>query len=89
MIALVLYEYLLTMEDEWTVLFQRKWTGSTVLFIVNRHLTVLTVVVYVIPFTAQVSSVVTIGCIYPHTYSDVSHLLLAGLQSDEHVLQLP
>ena len=36
-IAFVGYEHILTLADEYTLLFKNKWTGTTWLFLVNRY----------------------------------------------------
>ena len=35
--ALVAYEHLLTVEDEYTLVLSRKWTATTWIFLVNRY----------------------------------------------------
>lgn len=54
LLALVSYEYILTWQDEVGFVWQRKWSGSSVLFMVNRYLMIVNVVVLVSPVTNQV-----------------------------------
>ena len=53
--ALVAYDYIITVGDEWELFWKQKWTGSSYLFMINRYLTVLTAVWSTAPFSSQVS----------------------------------
>lgn len=37
-LALLLYEYLITLEDEINVLWRRQWSSATAIFYINRWL---------------------------------------------------
>ena len=50
------YDYLITLEDERALIWRRKWSGSTLLFLINRYVMLFTIMVYLIPETAHVSS---------------------------------
>ena len=56
-IALAVYEYILTVKDEITLIWMRKWSVVTCLFVLNRYVMVASAIVGVAPFTATVSSV--------------------------------
>lgn len=55
LLALVFYEYLLTLEDERVLVWQRKWTGLTVLFVFNRTLVLFLAVEQVAPAANAIS----------------------------------
>lgn len=46
-LALTVYEYLLTFEQEHTLIWKRKWTGSTWLFLINRYCLLITELIQV------------------------------------------
>lgn len=52
--ALVFYEYVLTSRDEARLVWQRKWTASTLLFLVNRYSMIINTVNVVVPYTSKV-----------------------------------
>ena len=55
--ALGAYDYMLTLQDEWSLVWQRKWRGSTWLFVANRLLMLANVVLCVMPFNEQVRAI--------------------------------
>ncbi len=52
--ALAAYEYLITINQEVTMVWRRTWTATTWMFIANRYLMVGLVMYTVFPYTAQV-----------------------------------
>lgn len=54
--ALVAYEYLLTFYDEVKAIWRRKITGASVLFIVNRYVLIITIVLQILPLNDQLVS---------------------------------
>lgn len=54
MLALVTYEYLITVQQEVTMVWQRKWTLVTLLFLANRYVIMVIVILQSLPTTAQV-----------------------------------
>ena len=40
-VALLVFDYLLTFREEFQLFWRRKWTGATVLFFLNRYLTLI------------------------------------------------
>ena len=62
--ALLAYDYILTIQDEWSLLCRRKWTGSTWIFIVNRIVILAFLLIQIAPFNAQVSVTVHERIIY-------------------------
>ena len=52
--ALVVYEFLITSGDEWTLIWRRKMTGSSLLFIANRLIMIVSIIDGSIPSTADV-----------------------------------
>lgn len=54
-VALAGYEYVLTWREEQILVWQRKWTMSTWLFLANRYLLLLTTTMSAMPYTRQVS----------------------------------
>lgn len=57
-VALAFYEYVLTWRDEQALVWQRKWTASTWLFMVNRYLLLFIAIRNIIPYTQEVSTIV-------------------------------
>ena len=55
LVALVAYEYTLTLGDEWAIIWRRKWNGSTILFFLNRYLLLFVTIAQVSPYTSQAS----------------------------------
>ena len=49
--ALVAYEHICTIDQEINLIWRRKWTGVTVLFVVNRYLLLLITILVVVPDT--------------------------------------
>lgn len=49
--ALVLYEYVLTIEDERALVWQPKWTTTTVLFVLNRVLMLFAAISQLTPYS--------------------------------------
>ncbi len=60
-IALVAYEYLLSIDQEVALIWRRKWTGATWLFATNRYLLIANVVVAVLPGVSQVPPLLSIA----------------------------
>ena len=52
--ALVCYEYFITVNDEIDILWRRKWTFATWLFILNRYLLLATVIIQASPIGPSV-----------------------------------
>ncbi|KAJ3546144.1 hypothetical protein NM688_g5546 [Phlebia brevispora] len=52
-LVIVCYEHLITIASEYELLWQRKWTGATWLFVVNRYILLASVVTQVTPVNAQ------------------------------------
>lgn len=50
----MVYEYLSTVPDEVRLVWRRKWTGLTVLFIINRYMTLSYAIATVSPYTSKV-----------------------------------
>lgn len=57
MVALACYEYILTWEYEQSLVWRRKWTASTWLFVIDRYLMLSTAIISAAPYTRQVSNV--------------------------------
>lgn len=55
-VALAGYEYVLTWREEQTLVWHRKWTMSTWLFLANHYLLLLTTTMSAMPYTRQVSN---------------------------------
>ncbi|THG97991.1 hypothetical protein EW026_g4107 [Hermanssonia centrifuga] len=53
MTALVVYEYIITVQQEVMMVWLRKWTLATWLFMINRYLMIAVVIWQVSPVTAQ------------------------------------
>ncbi|THG94529.1 hypothetical protein EW026_g6961 [Hermanssonia centrifuga] len=53
MAALVTYEYILTMNQEVAMIWKRKWTFATWLFIMNRYIMIALAIWDISPETAQ------------------------------------
>ncbi|GJE96173.1 hypothetical protein PsYK624_123660 [Phanerochaete sordida] len=51
--ALVVYEYLLTFQDEIRMIWRRKWTGATALFVANRYLLIASIILQALPSTPE------------------------------------
>lgn len=51
--ALVVYEYLLTFQDEVRMIWRRKWTAATVLFMMNRYLLIASIILQALPSTPE------------------------------------
>ena len=49
-LALVIYEYLITLRRETQLFWRGKWTGATVLFLFNRY---LSLIVYICGFSGN------------------------------------
>ena len=49
LIALVVYDYILTISQEATVVWRRKWTGATVIFLSNRYLLLASIILQALP----------------------------------------
>ncbi|THG97990.1 hypothetical protein EW026_g4108 [Hermanssonia centrifuga] len=62
--ALAAYEYAITIRQEVTMVWLRKWTISTWLFLVNRYLMIILVILGLLPVVAKVRSYIIIrrGC---------------------------
>ena len=61
----MVYEHLLTLEDERRLVWRAKWTVATWIFISNRVLMMATVITYMVPLSAAVSTLaVIILCIH-------------------------
>lgn len=48
----MIYEYILTIDDERVLVWQRKWTWTTALFMLNRLVMVLTGISQMVPYTS-------------------------------------
>ncbi|THG93502.1 hypothetical protein EW026_g7751 [Hermanssonia centrifuga] len=53
-VALFIYEYILTANQEVTMIWRRKWTSVTWLFVANRYLMIANAIFGLMPSTAQV-----------------------------------
>lgn len=53
-VALAAYEYILTLRDEQMLIWHRKWTASTWLFLANRYLMMFQVIQSLTPYTSEV-----------------------------------
>lgn len=53
-VALAAYEYLITLKQEVALIWGRKWTGMTLLFVANRYIMVGWAVVQAAPYTPRV-----------------------------------
>ncbi|THG94807.1 hypothetical protein EW026_g6731 [Hermanssonia centrifuga] len=64
MTALVAYEHIITLEQERTMIWHRKWTLATWLFIANRYLLIGFIILSVAPTTSSLlnSGVVGYSC---------------------------
>ena len=76
--ALMAYEYLITLADERHLIWQRKWNGSTVLFLLNRYLAVIEVIIAVAPFNALVSPIVALSTFVSHKFRRKLQAFLLG-----------
>ena len=56
LVALAVYEWLITLEKEFELLAYRKWSVTTWLFVVNRYLLLVTAVLTICPSTIHVST---------------------------------
>ena len=54
--ALTAYEFLLTVRDEWRLIWRRKWTGSNWLFVINHYTMLIAAICNAAPVTAQVGT---------------------------------
>lgn len=54
--VLVAFEYILTVEGEILLIWRRKWTLSTLLFLLNRYLTIFVALNPVVPYNPKVSA---------------------------------
>lgn len=52
--ALVVYEYIITIDQELTLVWRRKWTLVTLLLMANRYLMIGTVIFTISPTPEQV-----------------------------------
>ena len=59
LVALLIYDHMITLDHDWKMLWKRRWTISTVLFLANRLATWCFTLNAVIPYTLQVSYHVT------------------------------
>ena len=53
-IALVAYEYMITIRQEVNLIWKRKWSIVTLLFVFNRYIMVTTAIIRIAPITAKV-----------------------------------
>lgn len=53
--ALAAYEYVITFQQEVSMLWRRRWSAVTWLFVLNRYLLMIVTVCTVVPTSAQVS----------------------------------
>ena len=56
-LALAVYDYLLTLPDEWALVWRRpcrEWGSSTWLFLVNRIFMLITIITYIAPYSEKV-----------------------------------
>lgn len=51
--ALIAYEHVITFHQEVTVMWKRKWTGATVLFMMNRYLLLVATLLNALPSGPQ------------------------------------
>ncbi|THH00151.1 hypothetical protein EW026_g2343 [Hermanssonia centrifuga] len=59
--ALVTYEYVITIHNEITMVWRKKWTIATWLFILNRYLLIAYTLLTVVPYSAQFSNLVNLA----------------------------
>ena len=52
--AWVIYEHILTLEDEYMFIWKRKWTGTTWLFLLNRYTLLFITICGVLSMTSKV-----------------------------------
>ncbi|PSR75618.1 hypothetical protein PHLCEN_2v9019 [Hermanssonia centrifuga] len=52
--ALVVYDYIITIDQEITLVWRRKWSLATWIFIANRYLMFANMIWSITPYTAQV-----------------------------------
>lgn len=52
--AFALYDFILIFNDEWSLVWRRKWTSTTVLIVVNRATIVLYLLANALPTKPQV-----------------------------------
>ena len=62
--ALTFYEHLITLSEEVQVIWCRKFTGATLLFLVNRYLTLLTASLILVTLTMVDASVSGVKLLY-------------------------
>ncbi|KAJ3527944.1 hypothetical protein NM688_g8058 [Phlebia brevispora] len=53
-LALATYEYVVTFQHEFELLWQRRWTVATCLFVTNRYMLLANIIIQCIPYNAQV-----------------------------------
>ena len=51
-LVLMIYEYMLTIDDERVLVWQQKWTGTTALLVLNRLVMIMTAIWLLIPDTS-------------------------------------
>ena len=56
-LALVAYEHVITLHAEYALVLGHKWTGSTLLFMLNRYVLLSAVTYDVLPYSATVSAI--------------------------------
>ena len=55
-VALTVYEYFITLEDEFALIWQRRWSGSTLLFAATRYLLLFITLIDILPYSREVRS---------------------------------
>ncbi|THG95252.1 hypothetical protein EW026_g6367 [Hermanssonia centrifuga] len=77
MTALVAYEHIITLEQERTMIWHRKWTLATWLFMINRYLLIGKTIWDVVPYTSSLlnSGVVGYSCAPAQVMDDILAIL--------------
>ncbi|THG95253.1 hypothetical protein EW026_g6366 [Hermanssonia centrifuga] len=78
MTALVAYEYIITLEQERTMIWHRKWTLATWLFMINRYLLIGFIILSVAPYTSSPLNSGVVG--YSCAPAQVMGAILGNLQ---------
>ncbi len=53
-LAMVAYEYVLTLNQEVTMIWRRRWNAVTWLFMANRYVLIALTIIVISPYTAKV-----------------------------------